>query len=425
MLARHRRPARGEGEVNHSDAGLWPPWLRINRVLRVMLRTHWSAEAWSVVRVEFRKALALRSEIRRAGWFNWARDRVLLLQRCAGARPGVRLDFPPAIPSEVRVRLIGLVLALGLTLVPLAGEAQQTGKVWRIGVLYPGADNSLTRANFDGFRQALGTAGYVERRNLAFDLRFGDGRALAPLAAELTSLGPDLVLAIARSGVMAMRAATSTIPVVALDLESDPVASGFVKTIPRPGGNLTGVFMDFPELAGKWLEILQTTIPALARVAVLWDPATGSAQLDAAHRAARILKLALYPIEARTTAEIGPAFREAMRNRPSGMIVLTSPIFNSGRREIAALAARHRLPTLVPFPGYEKDGGLVSYGPEVMTMYAQAGTVAVKILSGTPPTEIPVERPTRFRFAFNLKTAKALGLTIPQTLLLRADQVIE
>jgi ABC-type uncharacterized transport system substrate-binding protein len=224
---------------------------------------------------------------------------------------------------------------------------------------------------------------------------------------------------------MAMHAATSTIPVVALDLESDPVASGFVKTIPRPGGNLTGVFMDFPELAGKWLEILQTTIPALARVAVLWDPATGSAQLDAAHRAARILKLTLHPIEARTTAEIGPAFREAMRNRPSGMIVLASPIFNSGRREIAALAARHRLPTLVPFPGYEMDGGLVSYGPEVMTMYAQAGTLAVKILSGTPPTEIPVERPTRFRFAFNLKTAKALGLTIPQTLLLRADQLIE
>ncbi|PYN45034.1 MAG: hypothetical protein DME00_23370 [Candidatus Rokuibacteriota bacterium] len=347
------------------------------------------------------------------------------MRRRAGARRGVRLDFPPAIPSEVRVRLIGLVLALGLTLVPLAGEAQQAGKVWRIGVLYPGADNSLFRANFDGFRQALGTAGYVERRNLAFDLRFGDGRALAPLAAELTTFRPDLVLAIARSGVMAMHAATSTIPVVALDLESDPVASGFVKTIPRPGGNLTGVFMDFPELAGKWLEILQTTIPALARVAVLWDPATGSAQLDAAHRAARILKLALYPIEARTTAEIGPAFREAMRNRPSGMIVLTSPIFNSGRREIVALAARYRLPTLVPFPGYEKDGGLVSYGPEVMTMYAQAGTLAVKILSGTPPTEIPVERPTRFTFAFNLKTAKALGLTIPQTLLLRADQVIE
>jgi putative tryptophan/tyrosine transport system substrate-binding protein len=140
------------------------------------------------------------------------------------------------------MRRIGLavVLTVSLVLAPLAAEAQQAGKTYRIGVLYPGADNSLTRANFDGFRQALGTAGYVERRNLAFDLRFGDGRALAPLAAELTTLGPDLVLAIARSGVMAMHAAMSTIPVVALDLESDPVASGFVKTIPRPGGNLTG-----------------------------------------------------------------------------------------------------------------------------------------------------------------------------------------
>jgi putative ABC transport system substrate-binding protein len=308
---------------------------------------------------------------------------------------------------------------------PLVAEALPAGKTARIGVLYPGSDNSLFRDNFDGFRQVLGAAGYVEGRNLAFDVRFGDGRALAPLAAELTKLHPDLMLAISRPGVMAMQAATSTIPVVALDLESDPVASGFVKTIPRPGGNLTGVFMDFPELAGKWLEILKMMVPALARVAMLWDPATGPAQLDAARRAAQILKLAVYPVEVRSTAEIEPAIRAAIRERPNGMITLTSPIFNSGRRAIIELAARHRLPTLVPFSGYAKDGGLVSYGPEVMTMYAQAGTIAVKILAGTPPTEIPIERPTQFKLSINLKTAKALGLTIPQSLLQRADQVIQ
>jgi putative tryptophan/tyrosine transport system substrate-binding protein len=324
------------------------------------------------------------------------------------------------------MRLIGLAvaLALSLCLAPL-GEAQQTGKVYRIGVLYPGADNSLFRTNFDGFRQALSEAGYVDGRNLVFEVRFGDGRALVPVAAELTKLHPDLILAVARPGVTAMQAATSTISVVALDLESDPVASGFVKTIPRPGGNLTGVFMDFPELSGKWLELLKTSVPALARVAVLWDPATGPTQLHAAHRAARILNLTVYAVEARTTAEIESAFRTAMRDRPNGMIVLTSPIFNSRRRDIADLAARYRLPTLVPFPGYEKDGGLVSYGPEVRTMYSQVGAQAVKILAGTPPKEIPVEAPTRFMFSINLKTAKALGLTIPQTLLLQADQVIE
>ena len=319
--------------------------------------------------------------------------------------------------------LAGLLLTLAA---PRVAEAQRAGgKTARIGVLCPGSDNGIFRGDFEGFRQALGAAGYVEGRNLAFDVRFGDGQALAPLAAELTTLRPDLILAVARPGVVAMHAATPTIPVVAVDLESDPVASGFVKTLPQPGGNVTGVFMDFPDLAGKWLEILKMTVPALARVAVLWDPATGPAQLDAARRAAQVLKLAMYPVEARSTAEIAPAIRAAIRERPNGMITLTSPIFNSGRGAIIELAARHRLPTVVPFSGYAKDGGLVSYGPEVMTMYAQAGTIAVKILTGTRPTEIPVERPTKFELVINLKTAKALGLTIPPSLLLRADQVIE
>jgi ABC-type uncharacterized transport system substrate-binding protein len=317
------------------------------------------------------------------------------------------------------------VIAGGLLAAPLAAEAQTVGKIYRIGVLYPGADNSIFRDNFDGFRQVLAPAGYVEGRNLALDVRVGDGRALAPLVVELAKRHPDLIVAVARPGVVAMHASEPTIPVVALDLESDPVASRFVKTLRRPGGHITGVFMDFPELAGKWLEILKTTVPGLARVAVLWDPSTGPAQLDAARRAAQVLKLVVYPIESRSTAEIEPAFRAAIRERPNGMVVLTSPIFNTGRRDIGELAARYRLPTLVPFPGYAQDGGLVSYGPDVMTMYAQAGTLALKILAGTPPAEIPVERPTRFTLSFNVKTAKALGLTIPPPLLQRADQVIE
>ncbi len=291
-------------------------------------------------------------------------------------------------------------------------------------MLHP-ADNSVFRNNFTGFREALGAAGYVDGRNLALEMRFGDGRGLPPLAVELTKLRPDLILAVARPGVTAILAASSSIPVVAIDLESDPVASGFVKTIPRPGGNLTGVFMDFPELAGKWLEFLKTTVPALTTVAVLWDPATGPAQLDAAQSAAQVLKLAIYPVEARSTAEIEPAFSAAMRDRPNGMIVLTSPIFNAGRRRIAQLAARNRLPTLLPFPGYAQDGGLISYGPDGKTMYSQVGALAIKILGGTSPAEIPVQRPTSFTLSFNLKTAKALGLTIPQSLLLRADEIIQ
>ena len=325
-----------------------------------------------------------------------------------------------------RVMAVTAMLTALLIGTPVVAQSQKAPtKAARIGVLYPGVDNSVFQSNFSGFREGLGAVGYVEGRNLSLDLRYGDGRLLKALANELTNLSPDLILAVGRPGVAAMHAATSTLPVVALDLESDPVASGFVKTVPRPGGNVTGVFMDFPELAGKWLEILKTVVPALARVAVLWDPATGPAQLDAARRAAQTLNLTLHPVEAKSVGEITTAFDAAMRTHPNGMIVLTSPIFNSGRRSIVELAARHRLPTLVPFPGYTKDGGLVSYGPEVMAMYAQAAMLAVKILNGTPPKEIPVERPTTFTLSLNLKTARALGLSIPPSLRLRANDVVE
>ena len=328
------------------------------------------------------------------------------------------------LPRISRVAVAAVLTLIALA-TPLVATPQPAGKSPRIGVLYPGADNTIFRSNFAGFRDALAAAGYTEGRNLSLDLRLGDGRALAPLATELAARRPDLILAVARPGVVATHAATSSIPIVALDLESDPVASGFVKTIARPGGNVTGVFMDFPDLAGKWLEILKTMVPGLSRVAVLWDPATGRAQVEAAHRAAGLFKLSLYSVEARSTAEIAPAFQAALRERPNGMLALTSPVINSARREIAELAARHRLPTLVPFPGYAKDGGLVSYGPDVITMYAQAAALALKILSGTPPAALPVERPTRFTLTFNLKSARALGLTLAPALLLRADEVIE
>jgi putative ABC transport system substrate-binding protein len=298
-------------------------------------------------------------------------------------------------------------------------------KTTRVGVLYPGGDNDVFRRNFAGFRQGLESAGYVEGRNLGLDIRFGDGRALAPLAAELTQIHPDLLHAVARPGVLALHAATSTIPIVAIDLESDPVASGFVKTLARPAGNITGVFMDFPDLAGKWLEILKTIVPTLTRVAVLWDPATGPAQLAAAQRAAQVLKVSVFPVEAASTANIERAVQAATRERANGMIVLTSPIFNTGRRTLAMATQRHRLPTLLPFPGYTADGGLVSYGPDVRTMYGQVASLAVKILDGRPAGEVPIERPTTFTMSCNLTAARALGVTIPPSVLARSDEIIE
>jgi putative ABC transport system substrate-binding protein len=160
-------------------------------------------------------------------------------------------------------------------------------------------------------------------------------------------------------------------------------------------------------------------------VAVLWDPSTGPAQLDAARRAAGTFKIVIDRVEARSTADIEAAFGTALRDRPNGMLVLTSPVFNSGRRLIAELAARHRLPTLLPFPGYAKDGGLMSYGPDVHTMYRQAAAIALKVLAGAPPSTLPVERPTRFLLSLNVKAARVLGLSIPAALRLRADEVYE
>ena len=317
------------------------------------------------------------------------------------------------------------VLLVAVMLLPLAAISQPASHRARIAVLYPGADNEVFRANFNGFRDGLSAAGYLEGRNLQFDIGFGDGRDLVALARELAQRQPNLVLAVARPGVVAMHRVTSAVPVVALDLESDPVRSGFVRTIAHPGGNITGVFMDFPELAGKWLEILRTAVPTLSQVTVMWDPSTGPAQLDAARHAAETFKVAVHRVDARSTAEIEPAFRTALRDHPNGMLVLTSPIFNTGRRLIAELAARHHLPTLIPFPGYARDGGLVSYGPDVNTMYRQAAAIALKVLAGTEPAVLPVERPTRFMLSINTKTARVLGLSIPASLLLRADEVLE
>jgi putative ABC transport system substrate-binding protein len=325
--------------------------------------------------------------------------------------------------ASLLVTTVGLLVAA--LLLPLVSWSQPASRPARVAVLYPGADNDIFRTNFNGFRDGLNAGGYVEGRNLQLDIGFGDGRDLAALARDLLQRRPDLVLAVARPGVATMHRATPTVPVIALDLESDPVRSGFAKAIARPGGNVTGVFMDFPELAGKWLEILQGMVPTLRRVAVLWDPSTGSTQLDAARRAAETFKMTMQRVEARSTPEIEAAFRAALRERPNGMIVLTSPIFSTGRRLIAELAARHRLPTLMPFPGYAKDGGLVSYGPDVDTMYRQAATIALRVLAGTESGLLPIERPTRFVLSINAKTARLLGLSIPPPLLLRADEVFE
>ena len=322
-----------------------------------------------------------------------------------------------------------LAAALGLSLLigSPAGAAGQAGKAARIGVLRPAPDTPVFQRDFEGFRQALREQGYVEGANLAMEYRVRPGTPaeVQALAEELVRLKVDAIVAISASGVTAAAKATTAVPIVAMDLESEPIAAGYVATLARPGGNITGVFLDFPALSGKWLELLKETIPRLTRVALLWDPATGPAQAKAAEAAARTLRLRLQLLEARTPGDFEGAFRAAAKERAGAVLALSSAVFNSSRKQLADLARRHRLPVMMPFPGFVEDGGLMAYGPDLRGMYRQAGAIAAKILGGVKPADLPVEPPARFHFAVNLKTAKALRLTIPPSILVRADQMIQ
>lgn len=286
--------------------------------------------------------------------------------------------------------------------------------------------NAVFRRDFEGFRQALRDEGFVEGRNATVDLRFGvTTEDLTRIADEFVRSKVNVIAAISPASVTAVRSLKSTIPVVVLDLETDPVATGLVARLGRPGANFTGVFLDFPELAGKWLEMLKEITPALSRVAVIWDPRTGLAQLQAAEAAARTLRLQLQPVEVRTPSDYDAAFRTATRDRSGAMLALSSPIFNTSRQQIAELALKHRLPSIMPFPGFAEDGGLLAYGPHLFTLFQQTGRMVAKVLKGAPVGDLPVERPTRVELSINLQTARALGVTIPPALRVRAERVIE
>lgn len=245
------------------------------------------------------------------------------------------------------------------------------------------------------------------------------------LANDLVRAKVDAILAIAPAGVSAAAKATTFIPIVAVDLESDPIAQGFAVSLSAPRGNITGLFLDFPDLSGKWIQLLKEALPKLARAGVLWDPATGPNLLKGADVAGSSLGVQLFRLEARSPADFERAFESAAKQRAEAVLALSSPVFNSARKQIAELAVRHRIPTLMPFPAFADEGGLMAHGPHLTTLFRQAGLVMAKVLQGADPGQIPIERPARFELVVNVKTARALGITIPPSTLLRADRVIE
>ena len=327
-----------------------------------------------------------------------------------------------------RRRFIGTV-AGGLLVVPLAAEAQQAAEIARIG--YLGTNRAANPHLHEALRQGLRDLGYVEGRNLMIEYRDAEGKLerLPALAAELVALKLDVIVAPGTPQALAAKQTTKTIPIV-FSAASNPVPDGLVTSLARPGGNVTGLATLSPELVGKGLEQLKQAAPGVSRVAVLWTPGglgerTEKDMLKEADAAGRALGVRLQVVKARGPADLDKAFSDMARASADALTVLPSSMVLSERRRLVDLAAKNRLPALYAQREFVYAGGLMSYGPNVADLFRRAATYVDKILKGAKPADLPVEQPTKFELVINLKTAKALGLTIPRSLLQRADQVIE
>ena len=317
-------------------------------------------------------------------------------------------------------------LGLGALTSSRAAQAQQAGKVPVVGVMIPSVGPRA--ATVDTARQGLRDLGYVDDKTIAFELRFAGGKpeTFPGLAADLVQRKVDVLFAISPAAVRAAKDATSTIPIVGLDLESDPVAAGFARSFAQPGGNITGCFLDQSGLTSKWLELMGQVVPDARRIAVLRDPSTGPWQLAAIKVAAEKLGMELQVLEIRSAGELDNALQVGVKGGSRALVQLSSPLFDSSfAARIADLTAKHRLPAISMFRSFAEAGGLMSYGPNRREYYKRLPVYIDKILKGANPADLPIEQPTKFDFVVNLKTAKMFGLTIPRSLVARADQVIQ
>jgi len=322
-----------------------------------------------------------------------------------------------------------VVLALGPLMAPLTSDAQKSTKVYRIGVLSPFSPPAGPSPPLEAFRQGLRDLGWIEGQNIAMEYRWAEGKTerLPKLAAELVRLNVEVIfVAWGTAGALAAKQATSTIPIV-MGAVGDPVGAGLAAGLARPGGNITGLSSLALELEGKRLELLKEVVPKLSRVAVLWDPANpySSVAYKEKQAAARTLGVKLQSVVVREATDFDPAFAAMTRDRPGGLVVHGYIVLVRHRTRIVEFAAKNRLPAIYPLTDFVDAGGLMSYGASVPDNHRRAAAYVDKILKGTKPADLPVEQPTRFELVVNLKTAKALGLTIPPSVLVRADKVIQ
>jgi len=306
-------------------------------------------------------------------------------------------------------------------------EAQQAKKVPRIGFLSTGSSTdiqSLYSARYDAFRQGLRDLGYVEGKNIIVEYRLAEGKIerLPDLATELVRLNVALIVTTTTPGILAIKKASGTIPIVFASI-SDPVASGFVDSLARPGGNMTGLTILAPELSGKRLELLKESFPNVRRVAILWNPDAEVNVFKGTQAAASALGLQLHSLEVRTANDFESAFQAAVRDH--ALLTVPTPIVNNHQSGIIQFAAKNRLPAMYAVPEFTDAGGLMSYAPSYTALYHRAAWYVDKILKGAKPADLPVEQPTKFELWINLKTAKQIGVTIPDSVLFRADKVIK
>ena len=307
---------------------------------------------------------------------------------------------------------------------PLAARAQQGERMRRIGVL---AVHEHHLPEFEGLREQLRELAHVEGKDLVLDWQYAsEGSELPVLAKKLVDLHPDVLVSISTPATIAVRAVAGDIPIVFANV-ADPVTTGFVASLAHPGGNMTGESLVAPELTGKRLELLKEIVPTCSNVAVMWNASNPGERLQwpEAQKAAAVLGMRLTSIEVRTASDIGSSFDIVNQQGADGLVVLPDPLTSSHRPTIVELAAKARIPALYSYREFVDDGGLLAYGPNARALFRRVAIYVDKILKGTKPADLPVGQPTKFELVINLKTAKALGITVPTSLLIRADEMIE
>ncbi len=321
----------------------------------------------------------------------------------------------------IRLALIAMLLALSFQ-----AEAQQPARILRIGILVAASASSFS-ARVEAFRQRLRELGYVEGKNIVIEYRYAEGKLerLPDLAAELVRLKVDVIVTTG-PGNSAAKKASATIPIV-FAAAGDPVGSGLVSSLARPGGNITGLSIMSPDLDGKRLELLKEAFPKVARVAFLWVPGStmGNLPLTDMEAAAKALGVKLLSLEVRSLDDFDSAFARAKRDGAQALITFAHPLIATQRRQVLDFAVKNRLPVMSPVSEYVEAGGLMSYGPNFADLWRRAADFVDRILKGAKPADLPVEQPTKFELVINLKTAKQIGLTIPQSVLYKADKVIK